>query len=111
MSNHATQIAAYESIAALSGQMLRAAQHGDWQRVALLERDCRGLIERLRSAPPQDPLDAAVRGRKLELIRKVLANDAAIRDLAEPWMAELEALIGATGRRRRLQRAYGAGSG
>jgi hypothetical protein len=43
------------------------------------------------------------------LIRGVLDDDAEIRLLVEPWLAQLADLIGHTGHQRRLSQAYRAG--
>jgi flagellar protein FliT len=37
----------------------------------------------------------------------VLADDAAIRDLTQPWMARLQHLMTSTSQERRLNTAYG----
>ncbi|MDA8108575.1 MAG: flagellar protein FliT [Betaproteobacteria bacterium] len=108
MSNSATLLATYEAISELSAQMLDAARHADWARLTLLEKDCRWLIEHLRTAESPAAGDVSFRERKLQIIRKVLAEDAEIRDLVEPWMAELEALIGSGERARKLRLVYGA---
>ena len=41
------------------------------------------------------------------MIRKILADDRAIRDLTSPWMAKLGAMLQSTGAERRLASAYG----
>jgi flagellar protein FliT len=52
-------------------------------------------------------LDELERARKFDLIRRILADDAAIRDLASPRMAYLSALF--AGRPTRvLKELYGA---
>lgn len=106
MTHDQTQLQTYESISLLSTQMLEAARRSDWGRLTSLERDCSHLVDQLRRTEGGLAADDARRARKVEIIKKVLAEDAAIRDLVEPWMAELQALIGSTGRRRQLQQAY-----
>lgn len=101
----------YESISATTGHMLEAARNGDWDRLAALERDCRALVEALRSGETTVRLGGDARQRKIEIIRKVLADDAEIRNLTEPWMAELEAFLGSAGRERMIRRAYGSDHG
>jgi len=89
----------YGSISILSGEMLKAAKSGDWERLAELERDCRALLDTLsrddagerRAARP----DLGYIQRKYELIRKVLADDAQIRRYTEPWMDKLPFFQGA----------------
>jgi flagellar protein FliT len=52
-------------------------------------------------------LAGPARQRKVELIKKVLADDRQIRDLTMPWMAQLSKLIKNNGTQRRLANAYG----
>jgi len=102
-------IAIYEALLGLSGGMLEAARAADWDRLVGLEEKCRGHVARLRAlgdAPP--PLSDAERARKADILRRVLAEDAEVRRLAEPRLAELEHLIGNTRNRRRLLASYGA---
>ena len=35
-------------------------------------------------------LDGALRQRKVDLIKQLMANDRAIRDVTEPWMGQLD---------------------
>lgn len=99
------EIAAYESMAEASRNMLIAARCSDWDTVIELERECAALIATLR-AHTLTPLDQASRARKLFIVRALLADDAEIRHLAEPWMADLQRFIGHTRVRRDLHNAY-----
>jgi flagellar protein FliT len=54
-----------------------------------------------------DPLPQSVRTLKAKLIRKVLADDAAIRDITQPWLMRLGDMLGANRRERDLLNAYG----
>ena len=45
--------------------------------------------------------------RKVAAIHAILANDRQIRDLTQPWMAKLSAMINNTHTERRIARAYG----
>lgn len=56
-------------------------------------------------------LPEPLRQHKVELIQKILADDKEIRNLVEPWMQQLSALINSTGAERKLSRAYGATPG
>jgi flagellar protein FliT len=47
------------------------------------------------------------RQQKAALIRKILADDAAIRSKTETWMAQLQRIMQSTRTEQRLQRAYG----
>jgi len=87
----------YEAIADASGGMLAAARRSDWNGLVAAERDCAASIDLLKSvqecAPPLDP---AGRRRKVAILRKVLANDAEIRTLTQPWLARLQDMLSAT---------------
>jgi flagellar protein FliT len=104
-------IAAYEGILAVTAQMLGAARAAEWDRLIELEHECRLLVQSLMLARSEDDIamEPAVRKRKFEIIRKVLADDAEIRNLTEPWMQRLQHLLGSIGQERKLQAAYGDG--
>jgi len=97
----------YDCLSATTGHMLNAARRGDWERLVGLERDCSELVARLSALESDDPLPEALRERKSALIRKVLADDAAIRDITEPWMQRLESMLGANRHEQELLNAYG----
>jgi flagellar protein FliT len=96
----------YDEMTVLSGQMLRAASVGDWDLLVELERECAARVDRLRQHD-RTVLETAERGRKAAAIRAILANDRQIRDLTQPWMAKLAAMINTTSTERRIARAYG----
>jgi len=87
----------YEAIAGASRRMLQAARVEDWDEVSREEETCRRLIARLKQAHA-DGRVAAERRQRLALLRMILADDAEIRELSEPWLKQLEALL-AGGRR------------
>lgn len=111
MMNSPQTIAAYETILAITGQMLEAARNGDWDSLVALERDCKKLVEQLIAENGGPPLSSEFQQRKAEIIRKVLADDAEIRNITEPWMARLQNILGNTTREQRLRQAYGPGGG
>jgi flagellar protein FliT len=84
----------YQEVARLSGEMLAAAHREDWEEVARLETRCRILIGQLKRAALSEPLSPAEQHRRIELLRDILQDDAQIRMQAEPWLLELERLIG-----------------
>lgn len=98
----------YETVADLTGQMLAAAGSNDWDQLVLLEKQCSDEVSILRANEGGLSLSGQARQRKVELIRKVLADDRRIRDLTMPWMAHLSKLIKNNGTQRRLANAYGA---
>lgn len=98
----------YEAIAAASGRMLAAARAADWDGLLAAEADCGGLIAQLRARAQPPALGLAERQRKNQIILRVLADDAEIRDRLHPRLAELDALLRGAGTRRRVQHSYGA---
>jgi flagellar protein FliT len=83
----------YESIAAASRQMVAAARAQDWQRVQQLERHCVQQVQHLKTAARDLSLSAAEQSTRVRLLRGILADDAEIRRLAEPWLLDLEHLL------------------
>ncbi len=99
----------YEAIERASADMLAAARAGHWDEVVKLEGACVLLIsqlkhealrqeealhdaERRRAAqrpPLQGPEQEAARA-KSRIMQRILVNDAEIRQLAEPWLQDLE---------------------
>lgn len=101
-------LSTYESMVGLTEQMVDAASAGDWDRLVALEARCTAYVDTLRQNEAAIALSADSRQRKVEYIKRLLADDRKIRDLTMPWMAHLSALINNTGTQRRLSNAYGA---
>jgi flagellar protein FliT len=81
----------YEAIAVATRRMLDAARATDWTAFAAGERECRTWIERIeRLGNPDALLDAAGRRRRMELLRGVLRDDAALRDILAPWLGQVD---------------------
>lgn len=107
--NAQAHLALCEAVAAATDRMLEAARRADWDSLVDAERQCAMLVERLRDSAPPPGLDDGERARKATLIRHMLANDAAVRDIAQPELARLAALLSPSLREGRIARAYGAG--
>lgn len=101
----------YESMSTLSAQMAEAAAACDWDRLVALEQDCADLARHLESNGKSVPLSEAERLRKMQLIRRILADDAEVRRHAEPWMEQVRQFLGGGARERSVRRAYGAHTG
>jgi flagellar protein FliT len=82
----------YRAIAASSRRMLDAARRDDWDQVSREEDRCRHLISGLKQAGTEGGVPIG-RRQRLILLRAMLADDAEIRDLSEPWLKQLEALL------------------
>ncbi|QGZ41655.1 flagellar protein FliT [Pseudoduganella flava] len=77
----------YENIAGLTSKMVVAAQMSDWNGLDNLENQCAAqAVPALGGVPA---LQGNARQRKIDLLKQILANDRAIRDVTEPWMGRL----------------------
>jgi flagellar protein FliT len=77
----------YENIAGLTNQMVLAARTGDWDDLTQLEGQCEAQAHAANGALAV--VSGAPRVRKIELLKQILANDRAIRNITEPWMTRL----------------------
>lgn len=100
-------ISNYESLSALTSQMRDAAVHGEWDQLIGLEQKCSHHVATMKSADASVSLDGSARQRKIQLIRKILADDAEIRNHTEIWMKQLQRIMSSNRQEQRLQQAYG----
>jgi len=84
----------YKAIESASQQMLVAAQMENWDQVVQLESTCAVLIEQLRGKARTNKLTSEERREKLRIMQRILRTDAEIRLLAEPWLSDIELLVG-----------------
>jgi flagellar protein FliT len=77
----------YEAIAGLTTKMATAAQAGDMATVATLEARCATEASAVESGVPA--LSGTERARKIALLKMIMANDRAIRDVTEPWINQV----------------------
>ena len=106
MSN-AQVITNYETLSALTGQMREAAVQGEWDKLASIEQQCGQQVAAMRPADAAAALDEPARQRKIQLIKKILADDAEIRNRTEVWMGQLQRIMQSNRQEQRLQQAYG----
>jgi flagellar protein FliT len=83
----------YEAIEQASQDMLAAARVGNWDHVVKLEGACALLISQLKHAAARQALPSGVAQLKSRIMQRILVNDAEIRQLAEPWLEDLDALL------------------
>jgi flagellar protein FliT len=74
----------YENIAGLTGKMAVAAQIGDFDALDRLENQCAAAA--VPAIGGVTKLEGAARQRKIDLLKQILANDRAVRDVTEPWL-------------------------
>jgi flagellar protein FliT len=80
----------YKAIEDSSLKMLDAAKAEDWEQVVRFEGACAVLIEQLRSQAHSEELLPDQRSEKTRIMQRILQNDAQIRYLAEPWLANFD---------------------
>ena len=83
----------YEAIERASQDMLEAARHGNWDQVLKLEGACAVLIAQLKHSAAVRPLGTDEAQFKARIMQRILVNDAEIRQLAEPWLEDLDDLL------------------
>lgn len=107
--NNQEILALYETVADITDQMLAAARTGNWEQLAELESRCSSQVEIIKkNEEPRQALSPVARERKVKIIKKILEDDRQIRDITEPWMAQLSAMMNSAGTERKLSQAYGA---
>jgi len=84
----------YEAIEKASAEMLDAARAGNWDAVVKLEGACAVLIAQLKNAAQTSKLQQAEAREKSRIMQRILLNDAEIRHLAEPWLEDLDQMLG-----------------
>lgn len=98
----------YENVAVITDQMLHAARQRNWELLTKLEQNCSSTVAIIQQNETPTVLSEELRERKIRTIKKILADDKEIRNITEPWMAELSNLIRSNGTARKLNQAYGA---
>ena len=83
----------YQAIEKASQDMLEAARQGNWDHVLKLEGACALLISQLKHSAAEKPLGDDEAQFKSRIMQRILINDAEIRQLAEPWLDDLDDLL------------------
>ena len=95
----------YQLLSGITGRMREAAAGGDWDRLIELEKECKRKVEDIK---PRDivPSNPDERAQKIALLKKILADDADIRNRTETWMEQLQRIMQSTRSEQRLQQSY-----
>jgi flagellar protein FliT len=104
-------LALYTQLSALTTRMRQAARAADWDGVIALEAQCTRVSSKLVEREDGAPRTPDYQRRKADLIRKVLEDDAEIRQNANERLAGLWRLIDGRQKIERLNAAYGAERG
>ena len=83
----------YQAIEQASQDMLEAARQGNWDQVLKLEGACAVLISQLKHTAATHALGADEAQFKSRIMQRILVNDAEVRQLAEPWLEDLDHLL------------------
>ena len=83
----------YEAIEQASLDMLNAARSGRWDEVVRLEGACALLISVLKRSASSETLDREQARVKSKIMQRILTHDAEIRQLAEPWLEDLDNVL------------------
>jgi flagellar protein FliT len=100
----------YEYLSSITSQMRVAALQGQWDNLVELEKQCSQRVATMKALDASTPLDETTRLRKVALIRKILADDAEIRNQTEPWMAQMQLIMQSARQEHRLLDAYSSGA-
>lgn len=98
----------YESLASLTRQMREAVDQGEWDKLVDLEQQCGRHVANIKLADETVSLDDTSRQSEIQLIRKILEDDAYIRNSTESWMAQMKIVMQSHRQEQRLNQSYGA---
>lgn len=84
-------LAMYENLAGITANMAAAARAGDMQSLARLETNVAAETSAITTGVPA--LSGAARLRKIDLLKQIMANDRAVRDVTEPWQGQLAGIL------------------
>ncbi|MBX3616141.1 flagellar protein FliT [Nitrosomonas sp.] len=104
--NSTQTLMTYNAILATTGKMLIAAQNSEWEQLTKLEQECRQLTELLIENDPEPILDEELLQAKVKIIHQILADDAQIKAITEPWLKKLEDMLNTKDHTYSLQQAY-----
>lgn len=98
----------YEELLTLSEQMLEAARSSNWDALTDLQKVYMAQVDQLRQLDHNAPFSEHERLLRFQLLERILAYDARIRDLTMPRLAHLGAMLNNTRRKQELTAAYSA---
>jgi c-di-GMP-binding flagellar brake protein YcgR len=85
--------AQYQSLVDLSNDMLEAAQYGNWDDLESLRQESLALTAKLEADHVHASLNKEERQARLRVLKRIIANDAEIRRLANPGLEGAERLV------------------
>lgn len=100
----------YEQIAPITERMLMLAQIGLWGELPALEAQQSDMVDRLKAIEPNETLNESQTVRKYQLLGRITANQAEIRNLVMPQLVELGLVLKSMASQQLLQQTYGRSS-
>lgn len=97
----------YESLSVLTNQMRVAAEQGEWDRLVALEQQCSCHVATMKSVDTEIKLDEPARQHKIQLIKKILSDDAEIRNHTVMWTKQLQRIMQSNRKEQSLHQLYG----
>lgn len=97
----------YKKLVEITGTMRAKAQDQQWEELIELGRQYQDTVALLRAQPAQDALTAPEQEARMQLLHQILENDAATRDLAQPELGRVGALLNQIMQQKTMLRAYG----
>jgi flagellar protein FliT len=104
--NSVQVITNYESLAAITDQMRAAAVNSEWDNLIMLEKKCSHFVETMKPVDKSVVLDESARQTKIRLIKKILKDDAEIRNHTETWMEQMQRIMSSNRQEQRLVQTY-----
>ena len=96
----------FELLSSLADRMRQAANRSEWENLIGLERQFKDKIAAIK--PVDEQPDDACRQQMMDLIKKILEDDADIRSQTDLWMNQLQRIMQSNRQEQRLNQAYGA---
>jgi flagellar protein FliT len=96
----------YEEIAAASQLMLETARNANWDGLVAAEMVCANLINKVSKLSKDAQISEEGNRHRMQIIHRVLAHDAQIRNLVEPQLLTLEGFLQGRANNRRVENAY-----
>jgi hypothetical protein len=96
----------YRRMLAISGEMLTAAEHEEWNKLIALEQERTGVVEALQMSPNLVPDEQKERDVLIGLIHEIQGLDDKVKPMILAWMSELRSMFESAGNEIKLGRKY-----
>lgn len=83
----------YAVVERAAERMLAAARRSDWDEVARIEHACYTLVQQLQQSAEGAELDGEGNARRMAVLKRILAIDGEVRDLAQPWLKNVDTMF------------------